>query len=96
MADETKEATAPFKEFPGRLIQPLYFNAYYVIVQNWGTRVVLGESIYTDVPINYTSAAVIPTETAISMAKDILRLAIRQGITKLEDIDLTEGTGIVG
>ena len=68
------------KDFPGRSITPLFFNNFYLIVGEQTSRITLGETPFNDVPPNFSSTIVMPTEVAIELATKILSLASQQGI----------------
>ena len=90
MADGKENQEGQVGDFPGRMITPLYFNSFYLNVQSQTTRFTMGETVYSNVPANFSSTFVMPTEVATDLALKILQLAINQGVLKLQDVKLTE------
>lgn len=75
-------------DFPGRLISPLFYNMFYISVQPQFVRFTFGESVFSNSTPNYTSAIAMPTDVSLDMAQAIIRLAVGQGLVKIEDLDL--------
>ena len=86
MAEEN--SNLPEGDFPGRLITPLFYNMFYMSVQPQIVRLTFGESVFSTSAPHYTSAIAMPTDVALDMAQAIIRLAVAQGMVKIEDLNL--------